>query len=769
MSSRPTLGQGALRNEREERFTVDAALLKELGERLVGAPHIALAELVKNSYDADATQVIIRLGEDSITVLDNGQGMAFDEFRGRWMRVGSPHKQTELVSRRLGRALTGSKGVGRLAVQFLGDQLRLRTTSENSPERELSAWIDWRQAVTANELTSATARYRVTKPTSEYPGSVRFGTEITITGLKHAWEPRDFRDLAREVWFLRPPFTAFGEPRRRDEDFEVAIEGGSARERDEFGAQLTRVLDLWMARIVGKLSVKKREGRRVGIVALRVQFSEDQSSIEEQYEVPPADLPSWIASDETEETEDLGENCLLSEAAFEIRVFDLRGKQRFGVNVAQARQYMTKYGGVHVYDGGFRIPFSGPEADWLRIEIDHAHRLSRSRLLPDELVGDDEYEALTHLPTNSRLFGVVRINTSKESERAREAAASAGGKVPDHLQIQVSRDRLVRNTAFFQLRYVARWAVDRYALERSRRRWDEIEELRNVRAPFAASQTALELLDAHEGDIPAPVYKELRRAVEDAGSAAKIQAEGQQAITGQLASFASAGMIALAYDHEVSKQIEGVRRVARRLKRIDVPKSARLALEPEIAELESWVKRAEGIRGMMAHLASPESRTSTRRFLLREITPEAVRGVRYLLRGASVVVEGIPTSFRLPRASYAAWISVFQNVFVNSANAIDAAGIADGRVEVTCGQSAHRRYVHIQDNGAGVHLKNAEQLFEPFVRDLEISDSRRKLAAGGTGLGLALVRLVVRDAGAEVRFVEPDSDYTTCLEMYWDE
>ena len=54
-------------------FTVDSALLRELGERLVGKPHIALAELVKNSYDADATKVIIRLLPDRIEILDNGQ------------------------------------------------------------------------------------------------------------------------------------------------------------------------------------------------------------------------------------------------------------------------------------------------------------------------------------------------------------------------------------------------------------------------------------------------------------------------------------------------------------------------------------------------------------------------------------------------------------------------------------------------------------------------------------------------------------------------
>ncbi len=49
-------------------FSVDAQLLRELGERLVGRPHIALAELIKNSYDADATQVQLRFEHDQIVV-----------------------------------------------------------------------------------------------------------------------------------------------------------------------------------------------------------------------------------------------------------------------------------------------------------------------------------------------------------------------------------------------------------------------------------------------------------------------------------------------------------------------------------------------------------------------------------------------------------------------------------------------------------------------------------------------------------------------------
>ena len=58
-------------------FSVDSELLRELGERLVGRQYIALAELVKNSFDADATKVEIHIQDDCIEVADNGHGMTF--------------------------------------------------------------------------------------------------------------------------------------------------------------------------------------------------------------------------------------------------------------------------------------------------------------------------------------------------------------------------------------------------------------------------------------------------------------------------------------------------------------------------------------------------------------------------------------------------------------------------------------------------------------------------------------------------------------------
>ena len=61
----------------ELNFTVDAKLLQELGERLVGKPSVALAELVKNAYDADAHMVEIGFypEESKIVVRDDGHGM----------------------------------------------------------------------------------------------------------------------------------------------------------------------------------------------------------------------------------------------------------------------------------------------------------------------------------------------------------------------------------------------------------------------------------------------------------------------------------------------------------------------------------------------------------------------------------------------------------------------------------------------------------------------------------------------------------------------
>ena len=72
--------------------------------------------------------------KNRIEISDDGHGMSVDEFKNFWMRIGTTHKK-EKQSRNLGRLMTGSKGVGRLSVQFLANKLEIRTipADKNSP------------------------------------------------------------------------------------------------------------------------------------------------------------------------------------------------------------------------------------------------------------------------------------------------------------------------------------------------------------------------------------------------------------------------------------------------------------------------------------------------------------------------------------------------------------------------------------------------------------------------------------------------------------
>lgn len=114
------------------KFTVDSALLRELGEKLVETVHLALVELVKNSYDADATKAEIIFGEDEngkseIKIIDDGIGMNFEAVQKYWMRIATTVKTEKNLSPVFGRPRTGAKGIGRFCCRRLGRKLKLIT------------------------------------------------------------------------------------------------------------------------------------------------------------------------------------------------------------------------------------------------------------------------------------------------------------------------------------------------------------------------------------------------------------------------------------------------------------------------------------------------------------------------------------------------------------------------------------------------------------------------------------------------------------------
>ena len=734
------------------KFTVDSHLLRELGERLVGRQYIALAELVKNSYDADATKVEIRFQKDSIEVADNGHGMAFTDFRERWMRVGSTHKVGKIKSPGLGRPLTGSKGVGRLAVQFLASELILESALDGTPgeprAESIRAEINWDTAVNAGDLTEAEATYYLSEPVKgPFPLGEHHGTTVKLKHLKQAWKAEEFERLAKEIWFLQPPFRLISStPGAETGGFEVEFMADQPEAETAFNTQMGRIIELYKSRIVGKLQPvedpQKEHERRTVQLSLELENDPPQ----------PHRFPVPVRGDGP---------CLVDDLEFEIRIFNLAGRQAHGIPVQTARNYMSEWGGVHIYDAGFRIPYAGPDADWLRLEVDHSHRKNRSDLLPDELQAP---LGLNHLPTNSRVLGVVHIDTAREALAAHEKGPTA----KEHLQIQVSRDRLVTNEAFEQLRDTVRYALDYYATRLKVKQLEEAEARRDVEMPASLVQNVWDALEQHESEMPKAAAEQIRRELEKTVEAVREQSEWTKRQSGLLGAMATIGATAMAFDHQFNQQLSVLEHYATSLENAvkEAPEEKKTIGDVAV-QIKQWIQNARATRTVFSPVSDERNRNAVERFRAKPVIETMAGNIRPLLRGVRVETSEVDPELLLPNTSYPVWMAVFHNLFMNASNAMLDSDTK--RIAVASFRSGRRRGLLVQDTGVGIDLDKADELFEPLQRALEISQERRALGYGGTGLGLAIVRMLATDLKAEVRFIKPEAPFKTCFEMTWTE
>lgn len=716
---------------RTANFQVDSALLRELGERLVGQSHIALAELIKNAYDADATLCTVKFLHDEILVSDNGHGMSETEFLKFWMRIGTTHKQQTLVSRNLHRPITGSKGVGRLSAQFLAREMTLTTSSEEESAIALVAEVDWDSAISANELTQAEATYWIKERVVSFAGHARHGTMVAMRGLKQKWNEEHFAALAAEIWMIQPPIPdQYSKVSKRTVDphtFRVEVLDSKNEPIKSFETQMQAAIENWIAIVEGAI---EREGDK-GRATVTVRFN-----------------------DGTIHNENFVTDGYVSSATWHIRIFNLAGRQANNIPVKEAREYFAKFGGIGVYDAGFRLPYYGINQDWLGLEYDHSHRKNKSSLLPPEL---HVHRALNDLPTQGRIFGFASVNTAQEAVNATSDNILAG----DYLKIQVTRDRLVSNLAFRELKDAVRWSIDYYATRQRARVIQKAEIKRSAEPSSVKLERIDEIVSSVRPDLPEEVFEELDKEFKDYSRTLQQEAKAREAEQVLLGPLATAGISALALEHEYKKEF---------LKASDIVKQLRAnADDPtEVMRLANdvslWLERLTSIREIFAPLMDQADREELSAYNATALIKEVAKSIRPLVPTTTIHVHSSST-VTLPLAAYAEWQAIFQNVLLNAANAM--LDKTESRIDVEVLVSKSGGKILVSDVGTGVDLENSDELFTPFSRRSGISAERKRLGLGGTGLGLTIVRMIAENRRCRVRFVEPREEYSTTFELSW--
>ena len=755
-------------------FSVDAALLRELGERLIGRAHIALAELVKNAYDADAHTCRIDIEDDRIVVTDDGHGISAREFHNFWLRVGTTHRAEERISRKHGRPMTGSKGIGRLSAQFLAHEMELQSNSKTIPGQMLNAIVDWTSIRSGEDIQTVNVDWDSTLDEGSYADSSPTGTQITLKRLKTAWDSEAIERLGAEVWILRSPFRGANRPTtgKTAYDFYVDLNvPGVASAQDTFDKMHRALFTNWNARVTGILE-NGRRAKRDNKATIRVEFArnypeglEETQTFRETASFPIVRKPLLPVPTDAQDTTRRNSPAL-DQVRFEILIFKLKGRQPGGLAVSDVREYLHTHGSVSLYDAGFRLPYYGSSQDrgghdWLNVGVDQGRRLVVSELLPDRLRTSGRY--LLDLPSPGRIFGVVEVNTNHE----RNTLESLG--IPGEcLQIQPGRDRLTPNSAFEQLRDLVRFGIDFYA-NRYRALADGLlQEQRSKQPPSVVLSGALKTIEEVKASLPNEVYSEVRRELIAVNRAVKTESEALDSRAAILGPLATAGMAALAMDHEIARDAILLVDVADALKELskEVPSPV---LDKAAADLAVFHQRFDSYRQLFSPLADSEDRKATRRLPVSSVTSQVVRGVRPRMPRVAFDLSGIPSNLRFPLGAFVEWSAVVQNILFNAWDAmLDCQRKAirfDGAVE------RRNQFLRVSDTGCGLAmpLEDASVLFEPFERRTEISDVNRSIALGGQGLGLAIVRMIAAERGAKARFVAPKTGYSTTIEISWKE
>lgn len=204
------------------KWRFDISTFRLIGRDLITDRVTALFELVKNCYDANAQNVKVvfeNVGagkkESIIRIEDDGYGMSFEDIRDKWMVIGTSSKRVCPYSPApFNRKCVGEKGIGRFAVDKLGDKVSI-ITKKKGAEKWLEVDIDWASYYANSEETVDIRLFTDVENVYTYTDAENpdtSGTRLIITSIREPWTKKEIEHVTREISKIVSPFANLSYP-----------------------------------------------------------------------------------------------------------------------------------------------------------------------------------------------------------------------------------------------------------------------------------------------------------------------------------------------------------------------------------------------------------------------------------------------------------------------------------------------------------------------------------------------------------------------------
>lgn len=375
-----------------------ARILRTFGDELISSETVAVIELVKNAYDADATRVLVRfqgpleIDKGSIEVIDNGHGMSLDTILDTWMEPATLMRKRNPRSEQRGRRVLGEKGIGRFAASRLANRLTI-VTRRAGTENEVRVELDWSEFDDEEAyLDQIRARWQESEPgeicpggtidtlwkegEKPNPGEPFHGTILRMEGLRAHWQDEQFVTLRTGLSRLTSPFFNKYDETGKDE-FRISLQLPPPFEHRSGIVEPSDALKNPHYVIKGFVDRNSKYN-----LTIKLPTQENEQPAEGRFfpsERTPLCGPFYI----------------------ELRVWDREAKDLAGLvklydsTLKDVRGDLDRAAGINIYRDGFRVlPYGEPRNDWLRLDLRRVQnptlRLSNNQIVGYVLISADD-------------------------------------------------------------------------------------------------------------------------------------------------------------------------------------------------------------------------------------------------------------------------------------------------------------------------------------------------------------------------------------------